>query len=279
MKADLHVHSYYSDGSSSPQELLELALKHQITDLAVVDHDTFAGITELKQVFASAPVNFIEGIEVSAYDLKRSRKVHILGYNVANHYYIEQLCTPMLSARTQNTLQQLKRIQAEGFRITEEQVRSFAGHSNVLYKQHIMSALIQEGYETDMYGRLYKKLFKSNGIAQVDIEYIDVYEAVEAIKLGGGMVVVAHPGQLDSFELIPELASFGIDGIEKYHPDHTLKDQRKVQELVDHFHINCFGGSDFHGVNGPDYFGECALTNVREFPDTLLLNEKILTSD
>lgn len=269
MRADLHLHSHYSDGTSSPRELLDLAVKHKLTTLAVVDHDTFAGLQECQEVFALAPVNLIEGIEISAFDYKRGRKVHILGYNITKRQYVECLCEPMLKARTANTLYQLKQIQGEGYQIDEAAVRSFAEKATALYKQHLMAALIEAGYTKEIYGPLYQKLFKNQGIAQVDIEYVDVYEAVEAIKLGGGKVVVAHPGQLDSYELITELASYCLDGIEKYHPDHTLKDQKKVQELADRYHVATFGGSDFHGAFGPDFLGTSLLQDVREFPSFL----------
>lgn len=109
MKADLHVHSCYSDGTLTPGELVSLAVKNKISDIAVVDHDTFAGISELKEVFSQAPVNYIEGIEISAFDFKRNRKVHILGYAVQDPVYIEELCTPLLERRTANTLKQVKK--------------------------------------------------------------------------------------------------------------------------------------------------------------------------
>ncbi|UBM04621.1 PHP domain-containing protein [Enterococcus mundtii] len=85
MKADLHVHSYFSDGSSSPEELLKLALNHHMNILSVVDQDTSVGLAHIRQVFAPSPINFIEGIEVTAYDFKRRQQVHILGYNLLNY--------------------------------------------------------------------------------------------------------------------------------------------------------------------------------------------------
>ncbi|MFV0558021.1 MAG: PHP domain-containing protein [Enterococcus sp.] len=269
MKADLHVHSHFSDGTSSPEELLALALKHQLTDLAVVDHDTLAGIEQLQKIFAPTAVNFIAGIEMSAFDFKRQRKVHILGYQLTNPDFVNQLCEPLLQARTQNTLLQLEKIQQAGFDITEKQVRTSAKNATALYKQHIMAALIESGDESEIYGALYQVLFKNQGVAHFDIPYIDVYDAVEAINLGGGKAVVAHPGQLDSFELITELVSSGIVGIEKYHPDHTLVDQNKVQALLDAYQLQCFGGSDYHGGFGPDFLGKSGLTKVNEFPRIL----------
>lgn len=273
MKADLHVHSCYSDGTLTPSELVSLAMKNRISDIAVVDHDTFAGVAELKEVFSQSPVNFIEGIEISAYDFKRNRKVHILGYAVQDPTYIEKICAPLLERRTANTLKQVKKIQSAGYEIDTEEVVKKAQNSTAIYKQHVMDVLIDNGYETEIYGPLYYELFKNNGIAEMDIEYMDVFKAIDAVKSGGGLAVVAHPGQLDSYEVIEELISFGLDGVEKYHPDHNLKDQRKVQLLLDRYQLKCFGGSDFHGAYGPDFFGASQIENAREFPDRLRLDQ------
>lgn len=269
MKADLHVHSYYSDGTCSPQEILRLARQKKITDLGIVDHDSFAGLDEFKRLFDPSPINLIEGIEISAYDFKRRRKVHILGYNIVNRTYVEQLCRPLLKRRHQNTLAQLEKIRQAGYQIDEDHVLHYARHSGTAYKQHIMDALIAAGYEQTVYGPLYTRLFKNGGVAQMDIKYVDAHDAVAAIKLGGGMAVVAHPGQLNSYEIIGELVEEGLDGIEKYHPDHTKKDEAKVQQLMDLYGMESFGGSDFHGGHGPDHFGTCVITNVREFSDRL----------
>ncbi|HIB1894554.1 TPA: PHP domain-containing protein [Enterococcus faecium] len=91
MKADLHVHSCYSNGFFHPKELLSLATAQEINHLAIVDHHTFAGIEAVKEVFFESPVNLIEGIEISAFDLKRQKHVRILGYNLSNRSYIKQL--------------------------------------------------------------------------------------------------------------------------------------------------------------------------------------------
>ncbi len=81
-------------------------------------------------------------------------------------------------------------------------------------------------------------------------EKINVYDAIEAIKYGGGLTVLACPGKFDNYDLIPELASFGIDGLEKYHPAHRLRDLKVLSEFIQTYHFSCFGGSDFHGIRG-----------------------------
>ena len=86
--------------------------------------------------------------------------------------------------------------------------------------QHLTEAV----YTSSEYKQLYKSLFKGEGVAAGDIEYIDAFDAVQAIMADGGIAVVAHPGQLNSYDLIPELVEIGLNGIERNHLDHTSED-------------------------------------------------------
>ncbi|WP_353626267.1 hypothetical protein [Bacillus sp. JCM 19041] len=83
-----------------------------------------------------------------------------------------------------------------------------------------------------------------------DIEYADVYDAIRAIKKDGGLAVIAHPGQLDSYNLIPELIDAGLDGLERNHPDHDRYDHKKIEQLAREYGLLLTGGSDYHGSFG-----------------------------
>ncbi|HSH24443.1 MAG TPA: phosphatase, partial [Massilibacterium sp.] len=78
----------------------------------------------------------------------------------------------------------------------------------------------------------------------------DVYDAVRAIKEDGGFAVIAHPGQMDSFELIQSLVEEGLDGIERNHFDHTNEHIEQVEQLAKKYNLWMTGGSDYHGVFG-----------------------------
>ena len=82
-------------------------------------------------------------------------------------------------------------------------------------------------FETPLYQELYQTLFKGDGICARDIDYVDAVAAVKAIKADNGYAVLAHPGQLDSYDLIPELVKNGLDGIERDHLDHSTEDRSK----------------------------------------------------
>ena len=91
-----------------------------------------------------------------------------------------------------------------------------------------MSVLLQKGLADRYYGCEYRKLFGQGGICSGDIAYADAFDALRAIHADGGLAVLAHPGQLDSWELLDELLLAGLDGIKLYHESHALEDHEKV---------------------------------------------------
>ncbi|SER26174.1 hypothetical protein SAMN04487944_102117 [Gracilibacillus ureilyticus] len=253
MKADLHLHSRYSDGSHTVEEVLKQASNAGLTHVSFVDHDTVAGWQEIEVMANKYCIQAIPGIEISAYDFERGRKVHILGYDFQKEApHIKKLCQPLLDRRQENSLWQIEQIQSLGYSLDTDLIAYVAKPSSTIYKQHIMGQLTEENYSSQTYKELYRQLFKGDGVAARDIKYVDAFDAVRAIKADGGIPVVAHPGQLDSYELIPELVETGLAGIEKIHPDHTKEDHRKVGELAERFHLIQTGGTDFHGAYGID---------------------------
>ncbi|SHN33512.1 PHP domain-containing protein [Gracilibacillus kekensis] len=253
MKADLHVHSYYSDGSDSVEKIMQKASQNKLTHISFVDHDTVDGWSEKQSVGQKLDIQVIPGIEISAYDFKRHRKVHILGYQFKPEApNIKSLCNPLLQRRQHNSLWQMEQIRGLGYELDTETITKKVHPSPAIYKQHIMKQLTEASYTTKEYKQLYKLLFKGNGIAARDIEYVDVFDAVQAIVADGGVAVLAHPGQLNSYELAPELADAGLKGIELIHPDHTKEDHQRIKELSTKHNLILTGGTDYHGTNGID---------------------------
>jgi predicted metal-dependent phosphoesterase TrpH len=251
LKADLHVHSHYSDGSDSIEDVLRQAKASGVEIISFVDHDTVAGWPEIRERAAEYGIQAVPGIEISAYDFKRNRKVHILGYGYnpeASH--IKPLCDKLLERRHRHSLQQIEQIKAVGFQLDTEAVIASALPSTTVYKQHIMKELTTTDYSSPEYRQLYEGLFKGQGPASGDIEYIDAFEAVKAIWADGGLAVVAHPGQLDSYDLVPELIEAGLRGIERNHADHSAEDHRKVEMLAEAYGLVMTGGTDYHGAFG-----------------------------
>jgi len=251
MKADLHVHSRYSDGSDLVESVMKKASEQGVTHISFVDHDTVKGLPEIIKLGEKYGIKVIPGIEISAYDFNRNRKVHVLGYNyLPDATHIQKICEPLLERRQAHSLWQIEQIIATGYELDIEAIKETAKPSETIYKQHIMHHLTDADYSSSEYKQLYKRLFKGDGVAAGDIEYIDAFEAVQAIVADGGLAVVAHPGQLDSYDLIPELVEVGLGGIERNHLDHTDEDYQKVEVIAEKYGLIMTGGTDFHGLYG-----------------------------
>lgn len=248
---DLHLHSNYSDGSESMEEVVKRAKQAGLTEISFVDHDRQINVAEARRLSKLYDMKIIPGIEISAYDFVRNRKVHILGYRYKEDaQHIATLCDTVLQRRQQHSLAQLEKIIAAGYDIQAKEVEKYAKHSEVIYKQHMMHALTDAPFQSEQYQSLYRSLFKGDGIASGDITYVCAIDAVEAIVKDDGIAVLAHPGQLDSFELVPTLVSHGLRGIERNHFDHTPAHVERVDELARTYHLVMTGGSDYHGIYG-----------------------------
>jgi len=250
MRVDLHVHTDISDGSLTTEEVLNLAQKNGLTHLAITNHDTVEGLQQAIQLGDKLRIKVIPGVEISAVDQATGQQVHILGYNFnLEAPHITKLCEPLLARRRQKSLWQLEQLITHGYQINPHAIQAKRA-GRVIYKQHIMAHLIEQGYTDAIYSPLYEELFKECGICSSEIEYIDVFEAVQAIKADGGLAVLAHPGYQNTYYLIDRLVAAGLDGIELYHDMHTAKDHEKIRQLADERNLILTGGSDFHGDYG-----------------------------
>jgi len=273
MKAELHCHTRLSDGSCTLDEILDLALQEGVSHLAITNHDTTRELHDMVSQGLERGVEIIPGIEISAYDFERSRRVHILGYYIEpGHTAIEELCTPLLEKRHQGCAAAVGRLIEAGYAIAWEDVLKYAEGGTGVYKQHIMHALIDRGYASGIYGDLYQKLFSRGqngeqpGIAYIPTEYVDAVDAISAILKAGGVPVLAHPGQYRNFEKVPELAAAGLQGIEVWHPLHGPEDEARARQLAGEYGLIMTGGSDFHGFYGEK---EVALGSKSPGPDTV----------
>lgn len=261
MIADLHIHTTFSDGSSTPSEVILEARRRGLGCIAICDHDTTATTMLATDYGLRAGIATIPAVEISAFDFPTNRKIHLLGYGYsAPAREIERLCAPLRDTRDRLTRDQIGILAAAGYPVSEDDVRRVAISRmteveqelwpGVLYERHIMGVLIQNGLTTELHGDLYRELFTGDGICAHEIAYVDVLDALAAIKADGGRAVLAHPGQQDSFDLVGSLAAAGLDGIELYHRDHTRVHHRRVLELAHDYDLILTGGSDAHGEHG-----------------------------
>jgi len=242
LKADLHIHSVFSDGSDSISQIIDTAKKKRLDVISVTDHDT---TEHWHRIPEESEIKIIPGVEISAIHYKTKLKAHILGYNIKETDQLNVFLQNTLIARSKNSEKQIEILIRNGFRIDTEKLAKAAG--NIIYKQHIMQWLISTGQAEDMFGSFYQKTFKNGGICDFDISYPDIFDIIIAVKQAGGIAVLAHPGQQQNFNLIQELTGCGLDGLEINHPANTENDKTIIRDHAKKFNLFLTGGSDYHG--------------------------------
>ena len=248
---DLHIHSVYSDGSHTLQEIKEHVIEKRLKTISISDHDTFEAYEHIAQY--EFPCTIIKGIEISAFDVVEQKNVHILGYGFPSKTpHIDKLCKPMLERRKAISLWQIQQLQDAGYQVNEEEILEIAKPSTSLYKQHIMKVMMDKGYSERIYSQLYQTLFKHGGICVHPMEFVRVEEAIEAIHKDGGFAILAHPYESKVVAQIPSYINYGLDGIETYHNSHKQVHIDHLHAIARNYHLLETGGSDAHGIYGDE---------------------------
>lgn len=239
---DLHLHSYYSDGSEDPKTIIQKAYDLGLHTIAICDHDTYTCTPELIAYAKEVGIELLSGMEISCQDETTKRKVHILAYGLTpKHPHVNALIQRYQEKTTQIRLAMINHLKQQGFNITIDDVLPFS--HGLIYKQHIALALEKNGYGS--YEDLFFTYFRGpNSIEKKITPYFTpVKDAIEAINLDGGIPVLAHPRAYQSFDQIPKYMAWGLKGIEISHPSYRPGDLEKVLPY-DLLHT---GGSDYHG--------------------------------
>lgn len=245
MKGDIHVHTNLSNGSCSIVEVLKKAKEKNIEVVGITNYDTIKELKEAIEIGEELGIRVIPGVEISAYDYELDKEAHILGYNFKlSGENITKLCNKNLKIRNKKSIAKVKALIENGYDITIEEVEEISKESEAIYDEHIMHALRNKGYDEKIYGDLYKKIFKKSKIENKKNRYVDVLEAVKAIKKDGGIAILAHPGEQNNYDIIPRLITVGLNGLEMYHCSHSEEDIEKIRQLSLEFAFILTGGSD-----------------------------------
>ncbi|MBR4282437.1 MAG: PHP domain-containing protein, partial [Clostridia bacterium] len=186
MAGDLHCHTKLSDGSMGIEELIALAKGAGLKSSAITDHDTLAGAMRGKVIGERAGLNVIPGVEFSCKDSKTGRKVHLLCYNPKYPDRLQGLCKE-ISDKRKSAGQVMATEVMRRYPIPAALIKKWATGSTNIYKVHIMSALMDAGYTTTIYGRLYERLFGENGIVKGELDYPDIRDVIPQVKESGGV--------------------------------------------------------------------------------------------
>jgi 3',5'-nucleoside bisphosphate phosphatase len=255
---DLHTHSTYSDGTETPEGLLEKANKIDLKALALTDHDTVAGIPEFLKAGEKYPdLLAIPGVEIST--MYFHREIHMLGL------FLDHTCVELqnflhgiqLKRRQRNELM-AKKLTSLGYDTDIETIRELT-NGQIVGRPHFADYLLKN-YDFEDFQDIFNKLLKRGAPAFVPRSLPSPFEAIEMIHQAGGIAVWAHPIYRKSKErswcrkILKDLVPVGLDAIEAYYTQFNEQQTRIIKDLAAEFDIALAGGSDYHGSHHPDIF-------------------------
>jgi len=244
--ADLHLHTQFSDGTFSPEELVAHAAQHGLSAIALTDHDTVEGCAATARECEAVGIEFISGTELTAeYD---DTEVHLLGYflDTQNERLLAEI-TKFQAVRQQRIHEMVARINELGVPLLLEDVFALANCKSP-GRPHVARALAKAGLVKNL-DDAFERFLKRGRAAWVPKARMSARESIQLIHQAGGLAVMAHPGLNRTDEIIPGLVDAGLDGIECFHTKHSTAMSERYLEIADQYHLLVTGGSDCHGYS------------------------------
>jgi len=249
---DLHVHTYFSDGTLSPEAVVALAAERGLAALSITDHDSLESLEPALKATVS-PLELVPGIELST--VHGELDLHILGYYIdPAHEPLGRRLDRFRDERRERAMTMLGRLRDLGVELDPGEVVHLAG-PGVIGRPHIARAMVRAGHVPSL-DDAFRQYLGRGGRAFVPRVSFRVEEAIELVLGAGGVSVLAHPGPLLPDSIVEELVRLGLRGIEVWHPQHHAATVRRYRELARRLGLLETGGSDFHGAHrGPDLGG------------------------
>ncbi len=246
MFADLHLHTNFSDGTYSPEELVAQAAKHGLAAIALTDHDTVEGCERAGAACREAGIEFIAGTELTAE--QGGNELHILGYFLDTQNGKLLLEISKFQAVRQNRIREMvARLNDLGVPLGADSVFALANCRSP-GRPHVARALVNAGFCRSL-DEAFERFLKKNRPAWVPKMKMSALVGIELIHQAGGLAVMAHPGLNRTDDSIPGLVDAGLDGIECFHTKHSTATAEHYLQLADRFHLLVTGGSDCHGLS------------------------------
>lgn len=256
-RIDLHCHTHCSDGSLSPQTLIDRAVNYQIDVLAITDHDTVEGFNIAQDyiVEKNIPLKLVSGIEIST--SWQGFEIHIVGLNIdVNNPALQQLIVNQQRSREQRAITIGEKLAKCGFENAYDDAKALADNGTIT-RAHFAKVLFQQGHVATMqkaFDQYLGKKGRNTQKAYVKPQWCSIEDAVQAIHEAGGSAVMAHPIRYDLSSkwlrrLIIHFKESNGDGLEVVLPQMNPQQRQTMLNYCLEYNLYASTGSDFHHPN------------------------------
>jgi 3',5'-nucleoside bisphosphate phosphatase len=245
---DLHLHSRWSDGSESPETVIELAVAAGCSAVALTDHDTIEGLSAAATRAQDLGIDFVHGCEISCES--EGSPMHLLCYfvDVADSPFTRALVN-IHEARLERNAALIAHLQSLGLPVTTDEVATEAGGGEV-GRPHIAAVLVRNGAASSM-GDAFDRYLAEGRPGYVTWPRIEAAGVIAAARASGALCALAHPHSVATgSELqrkVSALTEAGLSGLECYYATYDKADRDALLALARRTGLVPTGGSDWHG--------------------------------
>jgi len=264
---DLHTHSYCSDGTDSPAELIRRAQAASLDVLALTDHDTSDGWHEAGQAATGTDLRLIPGMELSCRHGRAG--VHLLAYLLDPGYPpLAAELDAIRDSRANRLPAMLAGLRDVGIDITVADVARVSTAASSMGRPHIADALVGLGVVRDR-DEAFDRYLGWGRPGWVPRYGADLTEMIGHVRQAGGVSVIAHPWGRGSqrtltADVFADLAVAGLTGIEVNHLDHDATQREQLRSIASDIGLVVTGGSDYHGTGKIDHPLACETTDPEQ---------------
>ena len=250
---DLHTHTLRSDGLFTPGELVRAAAAVGVRLLAITDHDTLAGVREVRRSPLPEGLELVAGIEINTVIEDRSHvmegEVHILGLGVdPDDDALEAALARQRDARRLRFDRMVDKLRAQGVPIDAAlDTLPATTDDDALGRPRLARALIRCGYATSVEDAFRQHLSRGRP-AYVPRQGLGPREAIQAIRAAGGLASLAHYAEApDHLLWMRALIEMGLDGLEVYYRAYDQETVAILRGIAEDLRLVMTGGTDYHG--------------------------------
>jgi 3',5'-nucleoside bisphosphate phosphatase len=261
IKADLHIHSNFSDGKYSPLEILQRAKDAGFSAISITDHDNINAIEIANKSADKYGIEVIPGIEFST-DFQ-GREVHILAYFIDyKDTYLIDFIESIRNSRIERLKKMIMKLKQLDCIINADKFINKYSSNITLGRPHLALEMVNIKFVRN-YVDAFIKFIGDGKPAYIKKPNPDIKKVLNLISDLGGLSFIAHPGKYFKNTQIQEIIDAGVDGIEMVHPSHTFTDMHFFEQMAAQNFLLVSGGSDFHGIvkNDFDNFGNFYVTD------------------
>lgn len=247
MLADLHAHTWFSDGTLPPQALLERAAARGLTHLAITDHDTTAAFESIDPAWIAPGLQLLPGVEIST--LWERQEVHIVGLGIdCDDLTLQTLLQAQQHLRRERAAAMDMSLQKAGICGLMDYLATLP--CTAVGRNHVAQFLLDRGIARSK-EHAFKNFLGDKGKYAASARWCSIEDAVNAIRAAGGIAILAHPNRYRISNsalrrLVSEFAAVGGEGLEVSYSNLDA-------DRLDHLASLCLGnglwastGSDFH---------------------------------